>query len=124
MSIKLNITYNGTTTAVEAGQTATLACSGKKMRSDLVFEVVDISLITFTIDGTEHQAVEGMTWNDWMADATYNTGGYECHVNLSDSVSDPDNGYCVVYDGNNQVGPLEIVDGYAYTTEYVNTTGE
>ena len=32
-------------------------------------------LITFTIDGTQHQAVNGMTWADWV-NSEYNTGGY------------------------------------------------
>ena len=35
-----------------------------------------IKLISFTIDGTTYQAVEGMTWADWVADANYNTGGF------------------------------------------------
>lgn len=32
-------------------------------------------LITFTIDGTEYQAEEGMTWEQWIA-SEYNTNGY------------------------------------------------
>ena len=32
-------------------------------------------LIEFTIDGTTYQAVEGMTWAEWV-ESEYNTGGY------------------------------------------------
>lgn len=38
-------------------------------------EMVDFALITFTIDGTEYQAEEGMTWGEWC-DSEYNTDGY------------------------------------------------
>jgi hypothetical protein len=33
------------------------------------------SLITFTIDGTEYQAEDGMTWEGWLESA-YNTANY------------------------------------------------
>ena len=32
------------------------------------------NLITFTIDGTEYQAEEGMTWFDWCNDTYYSKG--------------------------------------------------
>jgi hypothetical protein len=35
-----------------------------------------VKLISFTIDGTQYQAVEGMSWYDWVNDANYNTGGF------------------------------------------------
>lgn len=35
-----------------------------------------VSLITFTIAGTEYKAEEGMTWGDWIK-STYNPGGFE-----------------------------------------------
>ena len=38
------------------------------------------NLITFTIDGTEYQAEEGMTWEEWVA-SEYNTGTFECKSN-------------------------------------------
>ena len=38
-------------------------------------EMVDFALITFTIDGTEYQAEEGMTWGEWC-DSEHNTDGY------------------------------------------------
>lgn len=34
-----------------------------------------VSLITFTISGTEYQAEEGMTWREWV-NTNYNTSGY------------------------------------------------
>lgn len=33
------------------------------------------NIITFTIDGTPYQAVEGMTWRQWVG-SSYNTGGF------------------------------------------------
>lgn len=33
------------------------------------------SLITFTIDGIEYQAEEGMTWGEWV-NSEYNVDGY------------------------------------------------
>ena len=33
-------------------------------------------MITFTIEGTEYQAEEGMTWGEWC-NSTYNTGGFQ-----------------------------------------------
>lgn len=36
-----------------------------------------VSLISFTIDGTEYQAEEGMTWGEWV-ESEYNTDG--CYV--------------------------------------------
>lgn len=68
------ITYNNVETNVEEGQTATLKCKGKKMISDVVVRKVEeeVSLITFTIDGTEYQAEEGMTWGQWV-ESKYNT---------------------------------------------------
>ena len=81
------------------------------------------TLITFTIDGTTYQAEEGMTWDEWMANTIYNIDGYQRHCNLGNSVSDPNTGFCVGVNGNYYLGSVEIVDGYAYTTEYVNTSG-
>jgi hypothetical protein len=37
----------------------------------------DVSLITFTFDGTEYQAEEGMTWEQWV-NSDYNTKG--CYI--------------------------------------------
>ena len=37
------------------------------------------TLITFTIDGTEYQAEEGMTWEQWV-DSEYNSGIFIKHI--------------------------------------------
>lgn len=52
-------------------------------------------LISFTIDGTEYQAEEGMTWRDWV-DSSYNTCA--CYIDEKwDLVAIPDEGsYMVV----------------------------
>lgn len=36
----------------------------------------DVTLISFTIDGTTYQAEEGMTWKQWV-ESDYNTGNYQ-----------------------------------------------
>lgn len=38
-------------------------------------------LITFTIDGTTYQAIDGMTWGEWV-NSIYNTKG--CVANTTD----------------------------------------
>lgn len=75
-TIKATITYNDSDVAtIQDGQIATLKCSNKKMKSDVVVkveEVEEVNLITFAIGGTTYQAEEGMTWADWV-DSEYNT---------------------------------------------------
>ena len=34
-----------------------------------------VATISFTIDGTEYKALEGMTWGEWV-ESEYNTGGF------------------------------------------------
>lgn len=34
-----------------------------------------VTEITFTIDGTEYEAEDGMNWKDWVADTSYNKNG-------------------------------------------------
>ena len=41
----------------------------------VVYTAQTANLITFTIDGTEYQAEEGMKWFDWI-DTEYNTAGF------------------------------------------------
>jgi hypothetical protein len=38
-------------------------------------------MITFTINEFEHQAEEGMTWQEWC-DSEYNVDGFRCSGNL------------------------------------------
>lgn len=42
--------------------------------------VVDWNLISFTIDGVAYQAVEGMTWAEWVS-SKYNVGNYSVNTN-------------------------------------------
>lgn len=47
------------------------------------------TLISFTLDGKEYQAEEGMTWADWVA-SEYNTGRYRADgYHVSDEYSNP-----------------------------------
>ena len=69
-------------------------------------ESAGASLITFTIDGREYQAEEGMLWWEW-AESEYDTDGYM----LADKVYAPD-GVGYIYD----VTPYDvIINGTAYT---------
>ena len=52
-------------------------------------------LITFTIDGTTYQAMNGMTWREWV-DSEYNTDGFVYvadlgNIMLADEVSQNSN---------------------------------
>ena len=74
------ITYHGSITEVESGKTATMPCSGQVMNDDVVIAVPQNiggtgNLISFTIDGTEYTAEEGMTWGEWV-ESGYNTDGF------------------------------------------------
>jgi hypothetical protein len=50
---------------------------GKRVYSEKKVNNED-NLITFTVDGIEYQAEEGMTWKEW-ANSSYNTGGFIFH---------------------------------------------
>lgn len=97
------ITYNGEETAVQAGQTATLNCIGKKAVSDIVIVANATqggntgTLISFTIYGTEYQAEEGMTWEQWC-DSSYNTDGY--YVNWANGYIYNSSGDKIIYGEN------------------------
>ena len=85
------ITYNGKTTELADGYIATLPCKDLKMETDVVIEAPEpaeaptveewdgtgvvieglAKLISFTVDGTEYQAEEGMTWGEWV-ESDYN----------------------------------------------------
>jgi hypothetical protein len=38
-------------------------------------KVIIPNIITFTVDGVEYQAIEGMTWEEWV-NSDYNIDGY------------------------------------------------
>lgn len=67
-----------------------------------------ISLITFTIDETEYQAIDGMTWSQWV-NSEYNTGNWE-----NDGTAIIDSDYYVVCDIS--VNDIIIAD-HVYKTE-------
>lgn len=94
---------------------------------EVVATVSKVSLISFTIDGTEYQAEEGMTWEAWVA-SEYNTnqkynfdGAYSNMVHSS-------NAYYVyntntnanASKGNGGLSPMEftIVANGVYATRY------
>ena len=49
--------------------------SGKFNYNVSVADYAPVNLISFTIDGTQYQAIEGMTWEQWV-ESEYNTDGY------------------------------------------------
>lgn len=52
-------------------------------------EASKINLISFTLDGKEYQAEEGMAWEEWVA-SEYNTGKYRADgSHVSDEYSNP-----------------------------------
>ena len=96
----LTVTYNNTTIAsIVEGESVTLNCAGHKMKSgitvtvpEIVADIVEewdgsfvleeyspVSLISFTISDTEYQAVEGMTWREWV-NSEYNADGYYIYI--------------------------------------------
>lgn len=61
-------------------------------------------LITFTIDGTTYQAMNGMTWGEWV-DSEYNTGGFSI---ISGNIVK--NNFVIVEVGNIFVKETHIID--------------
>ena len=64
----------GTTYAIKA-----YVQDARKINSDYKIvnaSTLDITLITFTIDGTQYYAEENMTWKEWIA-SDYSNGNYE-----------------------------------------------
>lgn len=135
------IKYKGkTVTSIEGGQTATLHLTGKKLTDDLVIEAsggsnlptyngeyvsLGIKLISFTIDGTEYKAVEGMSWYDWVNDANYNTGGFNFNGSYNTQVHKSSGYYVYNITTNKWVGTsgtdneeTAIVPNQVYSLEY------
>jgi hypothetical protein len=85
-----SITYNGNEIAtLEAEQTATLKCEGKKMKSDVAVYLKDVGYLTFigvvntlvpltlktskgvkSWDGTLEYSTDASTWNEWDGTTT------------------------------------------------------
>lgn len=80
-------------------------------------EVPPVKIITFTIDGVEYQAVENMTWGEWV-DSVYNVSNFSKSVskiyrhNGSDAVTTSPDGWVL---------PEDIIQTYySYVTQGVN----
>lgn len=80
---KLYILFNGKViTCPEKFGRVTIPCQGTKMETDIVMFYGDgftSPPITFTIAGTEYQAANGMTWEEWVT-SEYNTEGWRIHT--------------------------------------------
>lgn len=71
-----------------------------------------VNTISFTIGSTSYQAIDGMTWEQWVASA-YNTNGWQ--VSNTRIINDTQTRY-VVYAGVEIAKTDEIVADRAYTT--------
>lgn len=72
----LAITINGVEYLVDS---AKLADAKRALAAHLkALEQGSVNLIAFTIDGTEYEAEDGMTWAEWV-ESEYNTDGFVLH---------------------------------------------
>ena len=72
----------------------------------------DVNLITFTIDGTEYQAEEGMTWSEWV-NSEYNING-KFFIDFSDLICDGDSLYFIGTEENYVYVSDIIQENYNY----------
>lgn len=84
-----------------------------------------IKLISFTIDGTTYYSPEGWTWEEWIADTTYNTGGYYSNSHWIVCGIDGGGGrYSVYLNEALQMDYYEITDNATYIHgTYISGTG-
>ena len=68
-----------------------------------------IKLITFTVENVSYQAIEGMTWEDWV-NSSYNTNNY---INAGTYIG-KDNEYGSINKSNIAVLPTDIITVYSY----------
>lgn len=62
---------------IQYGTTDVTAGSASPYSEGTLYVVIEApALITFTINGSTYQAEEGMTWETWCANTTYNTASY------------------------------------------------
>jgi hypothetical protein len=83
-----------------------------------------VSLISFTIEGTTYQAVEGMTWREWV-ESEYNTDGYfiqdqEVHRSNTSVVSFLTSSYSLTSVSTDEI----IKDGVAYKNLHLGGGGD
>lgn len=121
----IDISYNGNSIAsLNGGETAIIKCAGKKMKSDLTVVAPESSgetieeydgtvnitepeiepepenLMSFTIDGIECQAVDGMTWAEWCASeyndvSATNSGGTSNVMSMGNFLARSDGTYVI-----------------------------
>ena len=82
--------------------------------SESLSYIVSASLITFSIEGTEYTAEEGMTWREWV-ESDYNTNGYEvtylsCPFSEQWCVARGGDGACAVLGSSDYPTPDEVID--------------
>lgn len=107
------ITYNNKQTEIESSKTAELVCMEKCMKSDVVVDMTSNILITFSIDGIEYQAEEGMTWKQWL-DSEYSTPYYSI---CNGAICKNENHYAAVMYNNITVYKNDIIAAnYQYLT--------
>lgn len=85
-----------------------------------------VAEITFTIDGTEYKALEGMTWGEWL-ESEYNTGGFYVSSHVT---SNGDSGYTItnvslhaVMLNYEYVYSKDVITAADYDRVYIGTGG-
>lgn len=71
----------------------------------------EVSLISFTIDLTQYQAEEGMTWWEWV-NSQYNTDGYR--IDFDDSIKTQSGGFWIGTSEDYVFSQDIIIEGYQY----------
>lgn len=74
----------------------------------------EATVITFTIDGTEYQAEEGMTFDEWV-ESEYNTDGFRLDFGTYPAVLVNSKGIQVL-NNNNSVYKTDTIQNATYTT--------
>ena len=82
----------------------------------IVYNVELNDIITFTIEGTEYQAVDGMTWREW-ANSDYDQNQFGI-VTGTESVSASGNGWSPALDDVKVQASDVIIAGAAYTRKF------
>ena len=74
------------------------------------------NLISFTIDGGERQAEEGMTWEEWLSSSICKNDYYCSQISVNENkVQVLGVGYILYYDGSYVRADDLIIDGEEYT---------
>lgn len=81
--------------------------------------VLENATITFTIDGTEYQAEDGMTWGEWVA-SEYNTASAYLS---SDGYIILNSKYIATSSYDRILSTANIVSGYAYVLAATGSGG-